>query len=153
MTTLSARTIDDLLVDARSRIRRLSPQDALGRKRAGAHLIDIRPFHQRLEEGEIPGSLVIERNVLEWRLDPSSPHRIPQARDHASEFIVVCSEGYTSSLAAAALVDLGLSASGDIIGGVRNWIDQGLPWRAGGTLAGAQVPGRLDWLWQQRRSG
>lgn len=142
-------TIEDVLRRARERIARWSPQEALGRHRLGAHFIDIRPYHQRLNEGEIPGSLIIERNVLEWRLDPTSPHRIPQARSHRSEFIVVCSEGYTSSLAAASLLDIGLARSGDLIGGVRGWIGQGLPHRAGGTLAGERVPGSLDWLWDR----
>lgn len=136
-------TIDDVLRRARERITRWSPREALARHGQGALLVDIRPYHQRLAEGEIPGSLVIERNVLEWRLDPTSPHRIPQARSHSSEFIVVCSEGYTSSLAAAALLDIGLARSADLIGGVRGWIGHGLPRRAGGTLAGERVPGRL----------
>lgn len=137
-------TIEDLLHRARARISRWSPQEALGRHRLGAHLIDIRPYHQRVAEGEIPGSLVIERNVLEWRLDPTSPHRIAQARSHRSEFIIICSEGYTSSLAAASLLDVGLARSGDVIGGIQAWINQGLPHRAGGTMAGDVVPSSLD---------
>ncbi len=142
-------TIDDVLRRARDRIARWSPQEALSRHRQGARFIDIRPYHQRLDEGEIPGSLIIERNVLEWRLDPTSPHRIPHARSHRSEFIIVCSQGYTSSLAAAALLDIGLTRSGDLIGGMRGWIDQGLPHRVGGTAAGGRVPGALDWLWDR----
>jgi rhodanese-related sulfurtransferase len=140
-------TIEDVLRRARERIARWSPQEALGRHRRGARFVDIRPYHQRLDEGEIPGALIIERNVLEWRLDPPSPDRIPHARSHRSEFIVVCSEGYTSSLAAASLLDIGLARSGDLIGGVRGWIGQGLPHRVGGTPAGERVPGNLDWLW------
>ncbi len=144
-----APAIELLLERSRQRIARWTPQEALARHRDGARLVDIRPYHQRVDEGEIPGSLIIERNVLEWRLDPTSPHRIPGARSRLSEFIIVCSEGYTSSLAAASLVDLGLSRSGDMIGGVRAWIDQGLPHRSGGTRAGTRVPGKLDWLWER----
>ena len=140
-------TVEDLLRRARERIARWSPQEALGRHRQGALLVDIRPYHQRVEEGEIPGSLIIERNVLEWRLDPTSPNRIPEARSHRSEFVIVCSEGYTSSLAAASLLDLGLARSGDLVGGARGWIAQGLPHRPGGTPAGQRVSGSLDWLW------
>lgn len=142
-------TIDEMLATARTRIVRWTPQDVVGRVRHGATIIDIRPHQQRVAEGEIPGSLVIERNVLEWRLDPTSPHRIAQATAHHREFIIACSEGYTSSLAAASLIDLGLHSSGDLIGGVRGWIDQGLPHRAGGTPAGQRVPGRLGWLWDR----
>ncbi len=141
-------TIDNVLRRARERISRWTPQEALSRHRRGARFVDIRPYHQRLDEGEIPGSLIIERNVLEWRLDPTSSARIPHARSHRSEFIVVCSEGYTSSLAAAALHDIGLTRSGDLIGGVRGWIGQGLPHRTGGTPAGGRVPGSLEWLWE-----
>lgn len=138
-------TIEDVLLRARQRISRWSPDQALERHRQGALLVDIRPYHQRVIEGEIPGSLIIERNVLEWRLDPTSSARIPQARSHDSEFIIVCSEGYTSSLAAAALTELGLVRSGDVIGGVTSWIAQGLPVRAvGGTPAGQFVPGSPD---------
>ena len=138
-----SHSIEERLHRARERIARWSPQEARERHLAGALLVDIRPYHQRVAEGEIPGSLVIERNVLEWRLDPTSPARIPQAGSHDSEFIVVCSEGYTSSLAAASLLDLGLARSGDLIGGAKAWFDQWLPHRAGGTSAGEFVPGSL----------
>ncbi len=109
--------IDRLLADARARLQRLSPGDlpaALGR---GAVLVDIRPAAQRAVEGEAPGALVIERNVLEWRCDPTSDARIPQAVDDDVEWVILCSEGYTSSLAAAALQDLGLHRATDVAGG------------------------------------
>ena len=111
--------IDRLLADARARLQRLPPGDlpaALGR---GAVLVDIRPAAQRAVEGEAPGALVIERNVLEWRCDPTSDARIPQAVDDDVEWVILCSEGYTSSLAAAALQDLGLHRATDVIGGYR----------------------------------
>jgi rhodanese-related sulfurtransferase len=82
---------------------------------------------QRSDEGELPGALVIERNHLEWRLDPASDARIPEAVDHDVEIVVVCSEGYSSSLAAASLQDLGLHRATDLIGGFRAWKDAGLP--------------------------
>jgi rhodanese-related sulfurtransferase len=83
----------------------------------GAVLVDIRPQAQRAREGSVPGALVIERNVLEWRADPTSDARLPQAVDDDVEWVIVCSEGYTSSLAAAALLDLGLHRATDVIGG------------------------------------
>jgi rhodanese-related sulfurtransferase len=95
----------------------------------GALLVDTRPEWQRRADGEIPGALVIERNHLEWRLDPASDARIPQAVDHDVEVIVVCSEGYSSSLAAASLQDLGLHRATDLVGGFHAWRAAGLPVR------------------------
>ena len=80
-------------------------------------LVDIRPAAQRAAEGSVPGALVIERNVLEWRCDPTSDARIPQAVDDDVYWVILCSEGYTSSLAAASLIDLGLHRSTDVVGG------------------------------------
>jgi rhodanese-related sulfurtransferase len=93
----------------------------------GAYLVDTRPGWQRAEEGELPGALLIERNHIEWRLDPTSDARIPQAVDHGVTWIVVCSEGYSSSLAAASLQDLGLRNATDLDGGYRAWKAAGLP--------------------------
>jgi rhodanese-related sulfurtransferase len=93
----------------------------------GALLVDIRPRWQRAEEGAIPGALLIERNHLEWRLDPSSGARIPEAVDHDVAVVVVCSQGYTSSLAAASLQDLGLYRATDLIGGFQAWKAAKLP--------------------------
>jgi len=121
------RSIDDMLVEARARLKRMSPQSAAAAARCGAILVDIRPSAQRAEEGEIPGAVVIERNVLEWRLDPSSDARVPAAVDHDVEVIVFCSEGYTSSLAASSLQQLGLHRATDIEGGFRAWARAGLP--------------------------
>ncbi|MEW2354147.1 rhodanese-like domain-containing protein [Spirillospora sp. NPDC029432] len=126
------RTIDEVLAAARARLDRLDPVQAHAEARAGALLIDIRPAAQRADEGEVPGALVIERNVLEWRLDPSSDARIPQATGHDVRAIVLCSEGYTSSLAAASLHDVGLARATDVAGGFRAWRAAGLP-TANGT--------------------
>ena len=121
-----SRTIDQVLAEARTRLDRLTPQRALRAVDAGAVLVDIRPAAQRAAEGEIPGSLVVERNVLEWRFDPASAASLPQA-GYDLHVIVVCSEGYTSSLAAASLQDLGIRGATDLDGGFRAWQAAGLP--------------------------
>ncbi len=123
---LGSLTIDEMLARARGRLTRLDPHQASAAARDGALLVDIRPAAQRAAEGEIPGALLVERNVLEWRLDPASAAKLPQA-SYDLQVIVVCSEGYTSSLAAAALQDLGLSAATDLAGGFQAWQAAGLP--------------------------
>lgn len=109
--------IDGILESARARLRRLTADEVPAALRDGALLVDIRPAAQRALEGEVPGALVIERNVLEWRCDPTSDARLPQAVDDDVQWVILCSEGYTSSLAAAALLDLGLHRATDVIGG------------------------------------
>jgi rhodanese-related sulfurtransferase len=121
-----ARTIDELLAAARARLTRLRPADAFLAAQAGALLVDIRPAQQRAAEGEIPGATIIERNVLEWRFDPASSARLAVA-SYDLQVIVFCSEGYTSSLAAASLLDLGLHRATDLDGGYRAWEAAGLP--------------------------
>jgi len=120
-------TVDELLAAARARLERVSPDDAAKLVADGALLVDTRPQWQRDDEGTLPDALVIERNHLEWRLDPTSDARIPQAVDHDVVWIVVCSEGYASSLAAASLQDLGLRHATDLDGGFRAWKAAGLP--------------------------
>jgi rhodanese-related sulfurtransferase len=120
-------TVDELLAAARARLDRPDPQRAAKLVAAGAILVDTRPSWQRAEEGELPGALVIERNHLEWRLDPTSTARIPEAVDHDVTWILVCSEGYSSSLAAASLQDLGLRNATDLAGGYTAWKASGLP--------------------------
>lgn len=133
------RTIDDVLADARSRLVRVSPTEAAGRRDRGALFVDIRPAAQRATEGEIPGSLVIERNVLEWRFDPDSDAARPEASLDL-EIIVFCSEGYTSSLAAAALQDVGLNRATDLDGGFQRWRAEGFPTATSCTPTGQYVP-------------
>jgi rhodanese-related sulfurtransferase len=111
--------IDRVLAEARTRLRRLSAREVPGALARGAVLVDIRPQAQREREGGVSAALVIERNVLEWRCDPTSDARLPQALGDDVEWVVLCSEGYTSSLAAASLVDLGLHRATDVIGGYR----------------------------------
>ena len=120
--------IDDLLAVARTRLRRLGPHETHAAMRRGAILVDIRPAAQRAEHGEIPGAVIIERNVLEWRLDPRSDARLTFADRYDLEVIVTCQEGYTSSLAAASLQDLGLSRATDLDGGFAAWQAAGLPY-------------------------
>jgi rhodanese-related sulfurtransferase len=109
--------IDRILEEARLRLRRLSAQEVPDALARGAVLVDIRPQAQREREGEVAAALVIERNVLEWRCDPTSDARVSQAVGDDVEWVVLCSEGYTSSLAAAALLDLGLRRATDVVGG------------------------------------
>ncbi len=129
------RTVDELLWEARTRLDRLGPEQALAAQHLGALLVDIRPHAQRLREGEVPGALVLERNVLEWRLDPQSSARIPES-SYDLQVVVLCSEGYTSSLAAATLQVLGISRATDLEGGFAAWREAGLATVAGGTPAG-----------------
>ncbi|MGI8667579.1 MAG: rhodanese-like domain-containing protein [Jatrophihabitans sp.] len=131
--------VAELLAAARDGLQRLEPAAAVIAVADGARLVDVRPAWQRAVEGEIDGALIIERNHLEWRLDPTSPARLPAAVP-GQRWIVVCSQGYTSSLAAAALCSLGIEA-GDLIGGVHGWRAAGLPVLDGPTRT-EQVAGR-----------
>jgi rhodanese-related sulfurtransferase len=126
-------SVEDLLADARSRLVRLGPRAAADEIQAGARLVDIRPEWQRVRDGEIPGALVVERNHLEWRLHPQSDARVRTAVE-GQRWIVVCEEGYTSSLAADALNSIGVPAT-DIEGGFNAWAAAGLP-----TVAGGDTP-------------
>lgn len=123
-----ASNIDLMLAEARDRLRRLSPSAAFdAMAHSQAILVDIRPEVQRAQEGNIPGALIVERNVLEWRFDPKSEARLQIATSYDLQIIVFCSEGYTSSLAAAALQELGLWRATDIEGGFQGWLTAGLP--------------------------
>lgn len=127
------KSIERMLDEARSRLDRLHPPEAAELLSQGALLVDIRPQSLRAAEGEIPGSIIIERNILEWRLDPQAETCIDEISDHDHPVLVICSEGYTSSLAAASLRDLGLTHATDVIGGYRAWKAEGLPTRPGGS--------------------
>ena len=114
--------IDQALAAARARIApRAKPQDIATALTSGALVVDTRRAELRQRDGELPGALVVDRNVLEWRLDPSCPHRLPGFDDADRRVIVVCDEGYASSLAAAALLDLGLTNVTDLDGGYQAW--------------------------------
>ncbi len=126
MTVTGRRSIAEILDAARTRFRRLDPAESEAAQRAGAVLIDIRPASDRDREGTIPGALIVERNVLEWRFDPTSDSRLPMA-SYDLQVVVFCNESYTSSLAAVALQDLGIDRATDMIGGYRAWRAAGLP--------------------------
>jgi rhodanese-related sulfurtransferase len=109
--------VDALLESARARLTRIEAADVPAALERGAKLVDIRPAALRAREGDVPAALVIERNYLEWRCDPTSDAKIPEATGDDVEWLILCSEGYTSSLAAAALHDLGLERATDVVGG------------------------------------
>jgi rhodanese-related sulfurtransferase len=134
-----SRSIDAILAAARRRLHRLGPAEASEAIRGGALLVDIRPQHQRAAEGVVPGALHVERNVLEWRFDPGSESRLPQATGYDQLVIIMCSRGYASSLAAACLQDIGLVNATDLAGGFVAWAAAGLPHQPGTALAAAPV--------------
>ena len=134
----SPATLGDVLYgDSKATV----PEQAWAEHAAGAVLVDIRPAAQRAEHGEIPGSVIIERNHLEWRLDPGCEARLPWVARYDHRIIVFCMDGYTSSLAAAALHALGLSRASDMVDGFRAWAAAGLPTAAGGTGTVTLAPG------------
>ena len=114
-------TIDELLAAARAKLDRVAPEDLAREMAEGALVVDMRPVQQRVRDGVLPGALVIDRNVLEWRLDPASPDRAPGCDDYDRRVVLVCNEGYSSSLAAATLHDLGVHRATDLIGGYQAW--------------------------------
>ena len=119
--------VDTLLEQARTGMRRLDPHETRAAVADGALLIDTRTDVQRRTQGDLPGAIVIDRTVLEWRLDPASPNRIPEAAGYDVPIVVVCRQGYSSSLAAASLRALGLHRATDLAGGVEAWLAAGLP--------------------------
>ncbi|MPY53897.1 sulfurtransferase [Streptomyces sp. K1PN6] len=120
--------IDELLERVRQGLDRVEPKDAYDAAQAGeALLVDIRYAALRDRDGLIPGALVVERNELEWRLDPQGSHRAPEATSHDLRIVVICNEGYASSLAAASLRQLGLHRATDLAGGFQAWRAAGLP--------------------------
>jgi len=121
-----ASRIDKVLDAARDRLQRLPASAVPGALERGAILVDIRPQAQRDREGNVAAALVIERNVLEWRCDPTSDAKLPEAVDDDVEWVVLCSEGYTSSLAAASLIDLGLHNATDVVGGYHALATEGV---------------------------
>lgn len=147
-----AATIDGLLARARTGLDRVHPADLAAELAAGAVVVDIRPVEQRRRDGDLPGALVVDRNVLEWRLDPTSPHRLPVAVGTAVRYVVVCNEGYSSSLAAASLRDLGLHRATDLAGGYQAWLALRRPTDAG-SGAGARTGPRTGRPDEPSRAG
>ena len=125
MTGRSA--IERHLDRAREALDRVTPRQAFEEQRRGAVLIDTRTFEQRRVQGDVPGAMRIDRTILEWRLDPSGPWHVPEVRDERARLIVMCRQGFSSSLAAASLRSIGLERATDIVGGFEAWRDAGLP--------------------------
>ena len=138
----SASRLDRLLARARAQLARLGPRQAYAASRRGAYLVDIRPEFQRRADGEIPGAIVIERNHLEWRLHPASPDRIPEASGDDVHWIVICDEGYASSLAAATLRAIGIKRATDVVGGFHAWRRAKLPVDASGSVVAPRLSPR-----------
>jgi rhodanese-related sulfurtransferase len=123
--------IDELLEESRRGMVRLSPREVADARARGALIVDTRTERQRREQGEFPGAIVVDRTVLEWRLDPKSDEHLPEATDYDVEIVVVCRQGYSSSIAAATLRALGLHRATDLAGGVDAWIEACLPMSTG----------------------
>jgi rhodanese-related sulfurtransferase len=120
-------SVEQLLAAARASLRRLTPEQAHAAMRTGAVLVDVRSDGQRETDGVIPGARIVPRNVLEWRLDPACPNRDPVLGRRDARIVLICDEGYQSSLAAATVRSFGVSAATDVIGGFRAWRAAGLP--------------------------
>ena len=118
---MSQPAVDLLLAAARADLDRVSVENLATELAAGALVVDSRPVEQRARDGELPGAVVVDRNTLEWRLDPSSPHRLREVTTTEQRMIIVCNEGYSSSLAAATLRQLGLHRATDLVGGFQAW--------------------------------
>lgn len=125
--TIVCRTIDDILAVARARLDRVAPEDLERERQDGAVIIDIRPLEQRSRDGALPDAIVIDRNVLEWRLDPACDHHIAHISGYDTRIVIVCNEGYSSSLAAALLHDIGLTRATDLVGGYQAWMARPQP--------------------------
>ncbi len=119
--------IAEHLAQVQAERERLTPQQALDQVGRGSRLVDTRPESQRRAGGEVPHAIVVERNHLEWRLDPTSSACIPEAVGHGVRWIILCDEGFSSSLAAASLRRLGLHHATDVIGGFQRWLQDGMP--------------------------
>jgi rhodanese-related sulfurtransferase len=128
---LSPMGVQEVLAASRLGVHRLTPRQTVEAVSRGALFVDTRTEAQRLQQGELPGALVIDRTVLEWRLEPACAYRIPEATGHDVEVVVACRQGYSSSLAAASLRSVGLHRATDLIGGVEAWLAAGLPLHSG----------------------
>ncbi|QZY29994.1 rhodanese-like domain-containing protein [Nocardioides coralli] len=134
MAVVGHPAVDELLARARARLDRVTVAGLAAEVAAGAVVVDVRPLEQRQRDGALPGAIVVDRNVLEWRLDPGSPFRLAVATSADVRYVLVCNEGYGSSLAAATLQDLGLGRATDLVGGYQAWL------AAGSVTAGPARP-------------
>ena len=137
---MAARSVEEHLARVRAGLARLTPRQAAAAAGRGALLVDIRYAALRDRDGTVPGAVVVERNELEWRLDPSGSHRLAAATGHDLLVVVFCNEGYASSLAAASLHDLGLRRATDLVGGFQAWRAAGLPVTAPGGEPSVPTP-------------
>jgi rhodanese-related sulfurtransferase len=126
VTVLTGQGVDGVLAEARRGIQRYTPRETVVARLRGALVVDTRTETQRAEAGELPGAIVIDRTVLEWRLDPASDARIAEATGYDIEVVVVCRQGFSSSLAAESLRRVGLHRATDMVGGVEAWQEAGL---------------------------
>jgi rhodanese-related sulfurtransferase len=122
-----AKTVDDLLSEVRNRYERVLPEQASEEQSAGAIIVDTRSYEQRRDHGLIPGAVIMERNVMEWRLDPASDAHEAWVEGHNTRIVVMCQQGFGSSLAVRSLLDMGLTRVTDMIGGFEAWRDADLP--------------------------
>jgi rhodanese-related sulfurtransferase len=127
MGSIAQRGIDEVLAAAQARLRRLTPAQAAAATHQGSVLVDTRDGELRLRDGCIPGSVHIPLSVLEWRVDPTSGHQSPALAGREHKLILICHEGYSSSLAAVRLHELGFENTTDVIGGFVAWAAAGLP--------------------------
>ena len=142
MAERAAGGVEQLLESARGRIERLEPEGAWAAAAAGdALIVDIRSDDDRRATGIVPGSVHVPRTVLEWRADPASPWHNPRLGRHSGRLLLLCAHGYSSSLAAATLVDIGLDRAGDVIGGFEEWSRRGLPIVAAPPRRDGELPG------------
>jgi rhodanese-related sulfurtransferase len=143
MESMARKTIEHLLVEARSRLTRLEPEEAHEAQRRGALIVDTRSGDERRRDGVIPGSIHIPRSVLEWRLDPDNDpaYRNPHVGGLDTWLVLVCAHGYSTSLAAATLQDLGFTRATDMVGGFTAWKQHGLPIRPAPIVAADATPG------------
>ena len=144
MSERRASALDAMLAGAQARYVRLSPARAWAALQAGALLVDTRPADQRRRDGEVPGAVVVGRNVLEWRLDPDGAWRMPEATGPDQQVVLLCDEGCSTQLAVVSLLDLGLVGATDVIGGMQAWLADGLPTAPPGTCVDRTEPQAVE---------
>ena len=144
MSERRASALDAVLAGAQARYVRLSPARAWAALQAGALLVDTRPADQRRRDGEVPGAVVVGRNVLEWRLDPDGAWRMPEATGPDQQVVLLCDEGCSTQLAVVSLLELGLVRATDVVGGIQAWLADGLPTAPAGTCVDRSPAPRID---------
>ena len=144
MTERRASALDAVLAGAQARYERLSPARAWEALQAGALLVDTRPVDQRRRDGEVPGAVVVGRNVLEWRLDPEGAWRMPEATGPDQQVVLLCDEGCSTQLAVVGLLDARPGRATDVVGGMQAWLADGLPTAPPGTCVDRTEPQAVE---------